>query len=252
MAKGDKVYKCLNPVGIKVPVKTFPLAPRLDTLDGKEIYFSITGEPDLTIPLEKRLKADFPDTNWTVKKTYMTLPVPLTEEELPLSSLKAIQVDAFVKGIDDPRYFKDSYLLSPEEVGAKAFVLFLKAMEQAGVVGVAKIAIGEREQLCSIRPFNGLLLLQTLHWNDELRDYGEIIPFASVSDQEMQMAGKLIGGMTREVDLASYKDEYRRALAALISAKLEGKTIEAPKAPPKQDADLAKQLLASLNAITAK
>ncbi len=40
----DKVYKCLNPVGLFMPVKTFPLAPRLDTLDGKEIYFSITVE----------------------------------------------------------------------------------------------------------------------------------------------------------------------------------------------------------------
>ena len=51
-----EVYKCLNPVGFQVPVDTFPLAPRLNTLDGKEIYFSITGEPDITIPLEKKLK----------------------------------------------------------------------------------------------------------------------------------------------------------------------------------------------------
>lgn len=178
--------------------------------------------------------------------------VPVTEEELdslPLSSLKAIQVDAFVKGVDDPRYFKDSYLLSPEEVGVKAFVLFVKAMEQVGVVGIAKIAIREKEQLCELRPFNGLLLLQTLHWGDELRDYGEIIPFASVTDKEMEMAGRLIGGMTREVDLASYKDEYRTALVELISAKLAGKTIEAPKTKPKQDVDLVKQLLASLNSL---
>ena len=178
--------------------------------------------------------------------------VPVTEEELdslPLNSLKSIQVDAFIKDIDDPRYFKDNYILSPEEVGAKAFVLFVKAMEQVGVVGVAKIAIREKEQLCAVRPFNGVLLLQTLHWGDELRDYGELVPFASVSDAEMEMAGKLVAGMTKDVDLASYKDKYREALVELISAKLEGKTIEIPKAPPKQDADLAKQLLASLNAL---
>jgi len=178
--------------------------------------------------------------------------VPVTPEELemlPLNSLKSIQVDAFVKNIEDLRYFKDCYLLSPEEVGAKAFVLFVKAMEQVGVMGVAKIAIRDREQLCAVRPFNGILLLQTLHWDDELRDYGELVPFASVSDQEMEMAGKLIGGMTKEVDLASYKDEYRQALVELIQAKLAGKTIEAPIAPPKQEADLANQLLASLNAL---
>ena len=60
----DKVYKFLNPVGMQLPVKTFPLAPRLDTLDGKEVWISITGEPDFTIPLERRLKMDYPNVNW--------------------------------------------------------------------------------------------------------------------------------------------------------------------------------------------
>lgn len=179
--------------------------------------------------------------------------VPITKEEmemLPISSLKTIQVDAFVKNIEDPRYFKTSYLLSPEEVGAKAFVLFVQAMEAAKVMGISKIAIRDKEQLCAVRPFNGVLLLQTLHWGDELRDYGDIVPFASVTDEELDMAGKLIAGLTKEVDLAGYKDEYRGALVDMISAKLEGKTIEAPTPPPPQaEADLTKQLLASLNAI---
>ena len=82
MADQDKVYKCLNPVGISIPVETFPLAPRLKTLDGKTIYLSITGEPDITIPLEKRLKALYPSVNWKTKKTYTIAPVPLSEEEM--------------------------------------------------------------------------------------------------------------------------------------------------------------------------
>lgn len=82
MAKGDTVYKCLNPVGIQKPVDTFPLAPRLDTLNGKEIWLSITGEPDITIPLEKRLKSDYPDVNWKTKKTYSPTPVLLSDEEM--------------------------------------------------------------------------------------------------------------------------------------------------------------------------
>ena len=82
MAVKDRVYRCLNPVGIQNPVDTFPLAPRLDTLDGKEIYLSITGEPDITIPLEKQLKTDYPDVNWKTKKSYTPSPVQLTEEEM--------------------------------------------------------------------------------------------------------------------------------------------------------------------------
>jgi hypothetical protein len=82
VAEQDKVYKCLNPVGISIPVETFPLAPRLNSLDGKTIYLSITGEPDITIPLEKRLKIKYPTVMWKSKKTYTTNPVQLSEEEM--------------------------------------------------------------------------------------------------------------------------------------------------------------------------
>ena len=82
MAEKDKVYKFLNPVGIHEPVDTFPLAPRLYTIDGKEIWFSICGEPDVTIALEKRLKTDYPDVNWKIKKTYQLIPIPLSDEEM--------------------------------------------------------------------------------------------------------------------------------------------------------------------------
>ncbi len=88
----DRVYKCLSPVGIQMPVKTYPLAPRLDTIDGKEIWISITGEPDITIPLERQLKSDYPSVNWRVKKTYMPVQVPLTEEEMKTA-------DAVIQGV---------------------------------------------------------------------------------------------------------------------------------------------------------
>ena len=82
MVEQDKAYRCLNPVGIAIPVETHPLAPRLDTLDGKTIYLSITGEPDITIPLEKGLKARYPKVNWKTKKTYTIRPVEMSEEEM--------------------------------------------------------------------------------------------------------------------------------------------------------------------------
>jgi hypothetical protein len=82
MATGDRSYRCLNPSGIELPVKTFPLAPRLDKIDGKTIHFSICGEPDITIALEKRLKMDYPNVNWTIKKSYTPNPVQLSEEEM--------------------------------------------------------------------------------------------------------------------------------------------------------------------------
>jgi len=92
MTEKDKVYKCLNPVGIQLPIDTFPLAPRLDTIDGKEIILSITGEPDITIPLEKKLKSEYPTVNWKIKKTYMIEPVRLSDEEIKTA-------DAVIQGV---------------------------------------------------------------------------------------------------------------------------------------------------------
>ncbi|MEE8414085.1 MAG: hypothetical protein V3R96_05995 [Dehalococcoidales bacterium] len=77
----DTVYKCLNPIGIQDPVDTFPLAPRLGSLEGKTIHMSICGELDIWVPLEKKLKSDYPTVNWTVKKGYTPAPVRLSEEE---------------------------------------------------------------------------------------------------------------------------------------------------------------------------
>ena len=76
-----EIYKCLNPVGMQPPVKQSALAPRLDTLDGKTIHLSICGEMDIWVPLEKKLKADYPNINFTVKKGYTPNPVALSEEE---------------------------------------------------------------------------------------------------------------------------------------------------------------------------
>jgi hypothetical protein len=75
-------FKFLSPLGLEDEVDTVPLAPRLTSLDGKTIHFSITGEPDLTIFLDKQLRAAYPNVNWTSKKSYTPTPVRMTEEEM--------------------------------------------------------------------------------------------------------------------------------------------------------------------------
>jgi len=81
-SKKDAIYQCLSPVGNQEPVDMSPIAPRLKSLDGKTIHLSICGEPDITIPLEKRLRADYPNVNWKQKKTYTISPVMLSQEEM--------------------------------------------------------------------------------------------------------------------------------------------------------------------------
>ena len=93
MAEKDKVYKCLNPVGIQVPVDTFPLAPRINSLDGKEIYFSICGEGETMTALDERLRKDYPNVNWKTKKTRS----PAQVEELSDEEMKTC--DGLIDGI---------------------------------------------------------------------------------------------------------------------------------------------------------
>ncbi len=87
-----EIVRCINPVGISESINTFPLAPRLDALEGKNICFSICGEPDITIPLEKKLKSNYPGVNWLIKKTYSTHPIVLSDEEKKTT-------DALIQGV---------------------------------------------------------------------------------------------------------------------------------------------------------
>ncbi|MDO8672434.1 MAG: Ku protein, partial [Dehalococcoidia bacterium] len=182
--------------------------------------------------------------------------IRVTEDDLArvrLESLKSIQVDNFVpwEVLEDCRRTadKNGYFLAPEEVGAKAFVLFLKAMEAKDVVGIAKIAVREKEQLCAVIPFDGILFLQTLHWEDELREYGDLIPMATVTEKEMAMASALISGMSTPLDWAKYKDNYRERLKEVLEAKIEGREVEALPEIVSTVNDLEAMLKASLAAV---
>lgn len=88
-----KTYKCLNPLGIQDPVELKPLAPRIDTIDGKTIYVCINagGDQDITIPLLKKLPADYPNVNWKIKRQF-GFNADLTDEE------KA-EADALIGGV---------------------------------------------------------------------------------------------------------------------------------------------------------
>jgi hypothetical protein len=86
-------YRCLNPLGIQKPVDQFPLAPRLDKIDGMTIYVCINagGDQDITIPLLKRLPADYPNVDWRIKRQF-GFSAELTEEEMKTA-------DAVIAGV---------------------------------------------------------------------------------------------------------------------------------------------------------
>ncbi|HSP38436.1 MAG TPA: Ku protein [Frankiaceae bacterium] len=187
--------------------------------------------------------------------------VILTDEDfadLPLSSSRTIDVLQFVPLEDvDPIYFAKSYYLEPERTGTKPYVLLRDALEQSDKVAVVKVALRQREQLATLRVRDGVFVLETMLWPDEIRtpEFGFLDEDIEVRPQELTMAGSLIDSLTADFDPSQYTDEYREALEAVISAKVEGQEIVQPAAEQPQGGavlDLMAALRASVEAAKGK
>lgn len=177
-------------------------------------------------------------------------------EGLPVASKHTISLAAFVEASEiDPIYYEKSYYLEPDESGEKPFALLLKALHERGLTGIAKIAIRNREQLCALRASERGIVLETLLHGDEIRSAVGDVSDVEVSGQELTMALSLIDMMRQPFDPTQYTDEYREALTALITSKLEGGEVvtgEMSPAPATQVVDLMAALRASVDAALAR
>ncbi|NEK58710.1 Ku protein [Geodermatophilus sabuli] len=158
--------------------------------------------------------------------------VILTDEdfdELPLSSRREIEVLQFVDQSEiDPVHFEKTYYLEPDASAVRPYVLLRDALENAGQVAITKIAIRQRESLAALRVRDGVMVLHTMRWPDEIRrpDFAFLDEDVAVRPQELQMAEALIGSMTGEFDPADFTDDYREAMTALLEAKQTGGEVQ--------------------------
>ena len=147
-------------------------------------------------------------------------------DDLPVPSRHAIDITQFVDLANvDPIFYDKSYSLEPQEIGVKPFYLLKQALESSGRVAIAKISIRQKENLCLLRPYEQGLMMETMHYPDEVRGMNELnLPEeeAEFTKQEMDMAATLIDQLTGEFDPGLYRDEYRIALERVIEAKLTG------------------------------
>jgi DNA end-binding protein Ku len=162
--------------------------------------------------------------------------VVLTDEDfadLPLTTSKAIDVLQFVPLEQvDPIFFEKSYYIEPDKSGAKPYVLLRDALEESGKVAVVKVALRNRESLATLRVREGVFVLETMLWPDEVRtaDFGFLDEDIEVRPQELAMAGSLIETLSGDFDPSQYKDSYREALQEVIEAKIAGHEVKQPEA----------------------
>jgi len=175
-------------------------------------------------------------------------------DNLPLPTAHAIDISEFVPvdEIEPGLYFDNAYFVEPEELGKKPYQLLRQALQATGKMAIAKIALRDKEHLAALHPNGKGLLMNTLHWPDEIRSEeglkgleGEV----KINPKELEMAKALIESLADSFDPSRYKDEYREAVLKVVKAKMEGEVIEAPEAPqPGKVMDLMEALRASVEA----
>jgi DNA end-binding protein Ku len=185
--------------------------------------------------------------------------VVFTEEEMdaiPADSIKAIDVVSFVPLEEiDPVYFQKPYYVAPEPSGVKAYKLLEKAMNESGRIGIAKITLREKERLAILRVRDGIFILETMNWPDEIRepDFAELNKDVEIRPQELAMAKSLIENLSDTFQPDEFHDTYRERLEAAVEAKIEGQQVAVePTKEPTQILDLMEALKASVEATKAK
>lgn len=186
--------------------------------------------------------------------------VLLTDEELAAADPERSRTISIVDFVDadeiDPIYYRGGYYLAPQGEGARrAYALLREAMQRESKVAIASLVMRNKEYLVSIRPApkEGVLVLQTMYFADEVRAPKEELPNLpekeTFSDRELAIAGQLIDAMSAPFQAEQYSDTHRERVEELVASKHEGREIvlEAPPPAPKV-VDLMAALEASVKA----
>jgi DNA end-binding protein Ku len=163
-----------------------------------------------------------------------------------------IDVEHFVDAARiDPVFYDKTYYLGAGKDGAQAYRLLHDALEQTGRAGIGRFTFHDREYLTAVRARDGLLVLHTLRFADELvpgSDIDVAEPSRGPGKREVDMAARLIDTLHERFRPERYQDEYRQAVLDVIERKAKGEEIRAEEEPPAEDGgDLMAVLQASLD-----
>lgn len=183
--------------------------------------------------------------------------VIVTQEELDAldpRATKTIDIEEFVDLADiDPVYYDSAYHIAPATGGAKAYRLLLSAMEEAGKVAIGRFVLRTRQQLVALRPSDGVIVLSTMLFGDEVNspeqlDELESLGEVEANEREVAMARQLIDSLSAPFEPERFRDDYRARVLELIERKAAGEEVavqpEAEK--PAEVPDLMAALEASL------
>jgi DNA end-binding protein Ku len=163
--------------------------------------------------------------------------VIVTDEDLEKAKMESTEVIEVLKMIKDdqigPIYYSGSHYLAPDgNVAAEAFVLFLRAMEDAGRTALARVVLRNREHLFAIKPYDSVLIAYSLHYPEQIVGMDGIegleeLKKVKVDAENVKMAGDLIKNMSGDFIPGEFADQYNRTLMEIIREKAVGGEIKA-------------------------
>ena len=207
-------------------------------------YERVNEETGEEVPWDKIVKGyEYDDGNYVL----------FNDEELSHAApelTRTIEIEQFVDLADiDIRYFDRPYVLVPGNKGEKGYVLLREAIKEAGKAGIAKVVIRARQYLAALIAQGDALVLELLRFDQELIDLKEFdLPSSDlrehgVAKKEIELASKLINGMTMKWKASAYHDEYREALMKLVQRKVQSGQTAAIEDPDGEDAAPVRQTI---------
>ncbi|PWU18529.1 MAG: Ku protein [Verrucomicrobia bacterium] len=241
---------------VNIPISLYPATRR------EELKFHLLRKSDLSpISYRRVAQADEKEVPWEQivkgyeyeKGQYIVLD-PEDFKRADVEATQSIDIREFVKLEDiDPIFYDAPYYLEPQKRGAKAYALLREALQRTGRVGIAKVVIKTRQHLAAVKPEKKALVLELMHFAEELTDPGslEIPGDLDLGKREQEMACELVERMSDRWQPSKYTDDYRHALMDLIQKKIEsgGRTPAAAhphKREPSKVIDLVSILQQSL------
>lgn len=141
---------------------------------------------------------------------------------------RTVEVLEFVKASEvSPIFLESSYYLAPDAAaGEKPYALLYEALRQSGCVGVAKIAMHNREHIVILRPGEHGIVMHTMYYPDEIRQVEEFrTDVSALKPQEVALAKQLVASLLATFEPNKYRDEFRHNLMSMITAKANGKEV---------------------------
>lgn len=241
---------------VSIPVKLYSAAEsktavsfnQIHKKDGsrvrQQLISSRTGE---VVPREEIVKG------YEFAKNQYVLFEPEELKAIEATATHTIDIVEFLTADQiERRYLDRVYYLGPDKGGARAYKLLGEAMRETGRIALGKYAARGKQYLVAIRPVDNGLLMEQLHYPDELKSFAEVpIEDAAIKPAELKLATQLVEQAAGEKFVPeNYKDEVRERVLALIQRKVEGEDISvAPTAEPEHKIiDIMEALKASLAA----